>query len=166
MENKIEEHLKSYSWNKFKEIKKLKLEREIINIVSPKTKEEIKRELKEGTAVTVDPSEAYYLHFSRNNAAIYLLNYPRSIASFSTTEKDRTTITTDDKSYFRGKEIDMKSTDIIIDNYIAWVEQERRKEEEELLEAKRKEQEKIDKEKRKAEEKLKKEKALDDWFDM
>lgn len=169
MEKRLQEHLNEYKNKSFKRIKNLKLEREAINVVAPKTKQEIKEELKEGSAVTIDPSEGNYLYFSRNNVAIYLLRDPNPQISLkvwmSPSKRERTTINNDDQGFI-GKEIDMKSADVLINNYLAWVEEEKRKEEEKLLETKRKEQEKLAQEKRKAEEKLKKEKALDDWFAM
>lgn len=161
LEKIIQEHLNEYKNKSFKEVKNLKLVIDRINIEYCKTKEEVKRKLKEGSAVTIDPSEGNYLYFSRNNAAIYLL---RIIPDLQALANSYSIVVSN--NLFLGKEIDMKSADLLIDNYLAWIEEKRRKEEEKLIEAKRKEQEELDRLKQIAEEKLKKEKALDDWFTM
>lgn len=159
MEKKIQEHLNKYRDINFKPTSNFNIGDEIINITFSKTKKDMKNKLKEGFAINIDSYNHNYLYFSRQSLEICLLRLKKSgkVSEMLRNFNEKSMLIKHD--LFIGKEVDMKTADVLIDNYLVWTKEQK-------LEKERLEQEKLNKKRIETESRLNKEKELDSWLSM
>lgn len=131
-EREMYRYLDSFELKTFKRGENLNLKADDIQLGFFKSRNEIKNALKEGFMVCIDCFKRSFIYFSREEAVLYLLRidfdlneiFGRDVAELMDIREEK----------ILGKNIELQEADILIDNYLKWIEEEREIEEARVLE--------------------------------